>query len=206
MVRIFLDIVQINQSIAVFSSWNAQPCLLPRCLSMGNGTETPCILWCILRKNLIENGLVRSYFFRCYTLCELPLFVQTSYLNKDRPIFPCLECRCKQWLVQLNKGFTLSKVQEFMQLHLVDRDTKFPFISARDVRSNFFDIKHIIPFFSKVANYFCNYKIFTENSPFLPYFCKYGRMNNGNFEIQVELGTTPPAKEPVGMERRLIRP
>ena len=95
MVCILPDIIQGNQSVTVFSGRNINPCLLPRNLAVSNGTETPRILWCVLLKNLIENGLVWSNFLGCYSFCEFTLLVQASYLNDDRPIFPSLKFRCE---------------------------------------------------------------------------------------------------------------
>ena len=94
MARVLPDIIQIYQSITVFSCGNTHSCLLPRNLAVCNGAETPSILWGILLKNLVKNSLVWSYFLGCYSFGKFALLVQASYLNENGTIFPGLKsCR-----------------------------------------------------------------------------------------------------------------
>lgn len=72
---ILSNIIQIYQSITVLTGRNTHSCLLPRNLAMGNGTQTPRILWGILLKDLVKNSSVRSYFFKCHSLGKFTLFV-----------------------------------------------------------------------------------------------------------------------------------
>ena len=43
----------------------------------------------------------------------------------------------EQWLVCLNKGFSLNKIQELMKLHLINTNPKCLLVTTRNIRSNF---------------------------------------------------------------------